>query len=482
MALTVERTAEVIRPARRFIAPLLVGIPVLLIVLATLGALTQQDIPGLPVVPGITLWGLPLDIWVRDAATAITLGGALVGGVLAPRPDPWIGRMVSLAALVWLVSLAAQAVLTVSEVLAVPLEASFDPTIIWSLLSQTTLGQVILIQAALVALVAVLGWVVLDRVTGLIILTAVAVAAFLPGFTGHSGIADGHEAATISLGVHVLAASAWIGGLIATASYLARRAPDGGIVLRRFSTVALISVILLAESGLLNASLRIDGPAALITSQYGSIILAKVAILILLIGYGWRARLAISAGRGIPSVLRFATTEIAWFGAVLGLSVSLSRTAPPASAASGDVIPMSALIVLGLVIPLALAMAVPHMSTLRIRPMRNYPEAQGAVLVFVMVLFGMLSAAGFLPVQLLALSALLILPALGWIFWDSMLHARSVGAVLLMAILLPVAAWWIEKDVAGGLALGTWVTVALGIGLVSAAAFLPKRMLEEAAL
>lgn len=479
MALTVERTVEVIHPARKFIAPLLVGIPVLLIVLATLGALTQQDIPGLPVVPGVTLWGLPIDIWVRDAATAITLGGALIGGVLAPRPDPWIGRMVSLAALIWLASLAAQAVLTVSEVLAVPLEASFDPTIIWSLLSQTALGQVILIQAVLVAIVAVLGWVVLDRVTGMIILTAVAVAAFLPGFTGHSGIADGHEAATISLGVHLLAASAWIGGLIATASYLARRAPDGEIVLHRFSTVALISVILLAESGLLNASLRIDGPAALITSQYGSIILTKVAVLILLIGYGWRARVAVNAGKGVPSVLRFATTEIAWFGAVLGLSVALSRTAPPAAATSGDVIPMSALIVLGLAIPLACAMAVPHVLSQRVGQLRTYPEALGAVLVFAMVLFGMFSTAGFLPVQLLALAAIFILPALGWIFWDSMLHTRSVGAVLLMAFMLPLAAWWIERDVTGGLELGTWVTVALGIGLVCASAFLPKRVLEE---
>lgn len=479
MALTVERTAHVIRPARRFIAPLVVGIPVLLIVLATLGALTQQDIPGLPVVPGSTLWGLPFDIWVRDAATAITLGGALVGGVLAPRPDPWIGRMVSLAALVWLVALAAQAVLTVSEVLAVPLSESFDPTIIWSLLSQTTLGQVILIQAVLVAIVAVLGWVILDRITGLIILTAIAVAAFLPGFTGHSGIADGHEAATISLGLHVLAASAWIGGLIATAVYLARRAPNGEVVLRRFSTVALVSVIVLAESGLLNAALRVDGPAALITSQYGSIILTKVAILILLIGYGWRARTAIAANQGIPSVLRFAATEIAWFGAVLGLSVSLSRTAPPAAPISGDVIPVGVLIVLGLVIPLALAVAMPQVIAARTRQLRNYPEALGAALVFAMVIFGTLSSSGFLPVQLLAFAALLILPSLGWAFWNSMLHSRSRGAAVLVAVMLPIAAWWIERDVAGGLALGTWVMVALGIGLVCLVIFLPKQTVGE---
>jgi len=130
---------------KRLIAPLLVGIPVLLLVVASLGGLSESNIPGLPVVPFATLISLPVDIWIRDIAMAVTVGGAIVGGVLAPRPDARVGRLTSGAALVWLVALAIQAVLTVSEVLAMPLDAAFDPTIMWSLLTQTTLGRVILI-------------------------------------------------------------------------------------------------------------------------------------------------------------------------------------------------------------------------------------------------------------------------------------------------------------------------------------------------
>lgn len=475
MTLTAARSGEVTTTAARFIVPLAVGIPVLLIVLATLGALTQQDIAGLPTVPGITLWGLPIDLWVRDAATAITLGGALVGGVLAPRPDPWLGRMVSLAAIIWLAAIAAQAILTVSEVLAISLEQSFDPTIVWSLLSQTTLGRVMLIQAALVALVAVLGWVVLDRLTGLIVMGAVLVAAFLPGFTGHSGIAEGHEAATISLGLHVVAASCWLGGFIATAIYLARQGPETDLVLRRFSTVALVSVIVLAESGLLNAALRVDGPAALITSQYGAIILGKTALLIVLIGYGWRARRAITANGGVPSVLRYASAEIALLGAVLGLSVALSRTAPPAAPIAGDVIPADSLIVLALVIPLALRIALPQSAIAKTNSLLGYPEALGAAVSIAMVLFGMLSVGGFLPVQLLALAAVVILPSLGWFFICSLTTSRSWSAAALTAVLLPLAAWWVERDVTGGLGAGTWVSVALAIGLVFLVVAFPRR-------
>jgi len=108
--------------------------------------------------------------------------------------------------------------------------------------------------------------VVLERITGMLVSVAAITAAGLLGFNGHSGIADGHSAATVSLGLHVVAASAWIGGLIATIAYVTGNSSHKDVVLKRFSVLALVSVILLAESGLLNASLRMDGPASLVTS------------------------------------------------------------------------------------------------------------------------------------------------------------------------------------------------------------------------
>ena len=460
-----DRTAV---PTKKLIAPLLVGVPVLLLVVASLGGLSESDIPGLPVVPFATLVSLPVDIWIRDIAVAITVGGAIVGGVLAPRPDARIGRLTSGAALVWLVSLAIQAVLTVSEVLAMPLRSAFDPTIMWSLLTQTTLGRVILIQFVLVTLVALLGWVVLDRATGLIISGATVVAAFLLGFTGHSGIADGHSAATISLGLHVVAASAWIGGLIATIVYVAGNSPHKEVVLKRFSLLALISVIVLAESGLLNASLRMDGPASLITSPYGAIITAKVCILIVLIGFGWRQRTRVVARLPEQSTTRtlvqLSLWEVAWMGAVIGLSVALARTAPPAGVVAGDAMTVASIVLLALALPLALRSAIARKSA---GPLANYPEAAAVLLVAVMFAFPTAMQSQILGPQVLAIIAIVVLPVIGWVFWAAVDAQQRMLSSVIAAVAVPAVAWWAERDVLGGLTWSTWVIAGLGVGLIA---------------
>lgn len=461
---------------RSIIAPLLVGVPVLLLVIASLGGLSESDIPGLPVVPFATLISLPIDIWIRDIAMALTVGGAIVGGVLAPRPDARVGRLTSGAALVWLAALAIQAVLTVSEVLAMPLDAAFDPTIMWSLLTQTTLGRVILIQFVLVALVAILGWVVLDRVTGMIVSLAAITAAFLLGFTGHSGIADGHSAATISLGLHVVAATAWIGGLIATIVYVTGSSCHRDVVLRRFSVLALVSVILLAESGLLNASLRMDGPASLVTSPYGAIILAKICVLVVLIGFGWRQRTRVIARAPEQSTKRtlvqLGTWEVAWMGIVIGLSVALARTAPPAGVIAGDAMSVAAVVLLGVAIPLALRTAAGTTTT---GPLRAYPEAAAVVLVAVMVAAPTAFQSQILGPQVLSILAIILLPVFGWLFWGAVSQSRSVVAFAIVVAGLPFVAWWTERNIPGGLTWSTWTIAGLGIAIIVWFALSPSR-------
>ena len=452
----------------KLIAPLLVGVPVLLLVVASLGGLSESNIPGLPVVPLATLISLPIDIWIRDIAMALTVGGAIVGGVLAPRPDPRVGRLTSGAALVWLAALAVQSVLTVSEVLALPLSSALDPTIMWSLLTQTTLGRVILIQFVLVALVALLGWVVLDRITGVIVASATIIAAFLLGFTGHSGIADGHSAATISLGVHVTAASAWIGGLIATIVYVATGSPQKDVVLRRFSLLALISVIVLAESGLLNASLRMDGPASLITSPYGAIITAKICVLVVLIGFGWRQRKRVidrlPEQSSTRTLLHLGLWEVAWMGIVIGLSVALARTAPPAGVVAGDAMSVASIVLLGLALPLALRSAIGRKPT---GPLHDYPEAAAVLLVVAMFAFPTALQSQILAPQVLAIIAIVVLPVAGWIFWAAVDAPRRTVALVIAAVALPVVAWWTERSVLGGLTWSTWVIAGLGVGLIA---------------
>lgn len=467
---------------RNLVAPLLAGLPVLLLVLWGLGALTETSIPGLPVVPVATLWALPIDLWVRDVATALTVGFALVGGVLAPRPDARSGRNASLAALVWLAALVIQAVFTVSEVLALPVAESLNPTILWSLLTQTTLGRVVLIQFALVAFIALLAWVVLGRVTGLIIAAAAMVATFLPGFNGHSGIDHGHSSATISLGLHIIAASVWIGGLVATIDYVRRSAPDASLVVRRFSVLALVSVVVLAESGLVNASLRLYGWTSLVTSTYGAVILAKTAVLIVLIGYGWRQRRALATAiesgiDGTRAVVRLSVVEVAWMGVALGLAVALSRTAPPAIPLGAEPFTITAVGMLAIAIPFAALTMFGKGPWLEApRFLRDYPEAVAVVLVVSMVVASSLAISGVGNQQVLMLLLSMWLMVAGLLFWSVVLERRSLVSLIIVGAGIVFTAWWIERGVDGGLGVATWLVVALFLGVLAASARRPREV------
>lgn len=466
--------AVTVRHRHRSVIPaLFAGLPILLVILWGLGALTESTIPGLPVVPWVTLWALPIDLWVGNIAIALTIGFALIGGVLAPRPDSRSGRNASLAALVWLTTLVVQAILSVSEILALSVADSLDTTILWSLLSQTTLGRVMLIQFVVVAFVALLAWVVLGRATGLIVTGGAMFAAFLPGFTGHSGISHGHPAATISLGLHIIAASVWIGGLIAVFSYVQRGAADGAVVLRRFSVLALLSVIVLAETGLVNASLRLYGLPSLVTSTYGALVLAKITVLIVLIGYGWRQRQHLAevindGAGGTAALARITIVEVAWMGVALGLSVALVRTAPPAIPLGNEPVTVAALGLVALAIPLALRGFAPAKKWWgSANKLRNYPEAAAVVVVVAMLITVSLTKAGAGNQQLLAAFVIALLLITGSLFWDALAAQRSWLALVIVGLGLIGVTWWNERDLIGGLGAGTLVAVVLLLGVLA---------------
>ena len=435
------------------------------LVLAMIGALSENQIVGLPTVPELTLWGLPLSLLIRDVAIACTVGSALVGGVLAPKPDAFLGRVTSLSALVWILAIAAQSVFTVSEVLAFSLSDSLNLNVWWSLLSQTTVGQVMLVQVGILVFVVLLAWVVLDRITGIIISALALIAAFLPGLTGHSGLMEAHNAASISLGMHIVAMSAWVGGLIALVIYLLRSGPDTGIVIRRFSTLALISVIVLVESGLLNASLRLDGPAALVTSFYGAILLAKIAILIVLISFGWRVRKKISehsdeSPMNNAAIALLAGREILWMGAVLGLAIALSRTAPPGEFQAGDPLVWAALLTLALFLPFSFYYLLPR-ETGKISFLHKYPDVSALALLmwlYLFITFFPSTAVGqSIGAQWFALFGSVVTVFLGYQFVSSISANRSWSTAGIAIIGFPLLGWWMERSVTGGLHWSFWV-------------------------
>lgn len=428
---------------------LLAGIPVLVAILATLGALTVITTTGLPVVPWQTLWGLPLDRWLRDIAAALTLGFVVVGGLMVPRPVQRLTRVASLWALVWLVTLLAQVPLTVSELLGRPLPDSIDIAIMVSLLTQTQLGQLLIAQIVLVTAIALLGWAILGRITGTIVFALAVVAASLPALSGHSGLHSGHTSASISLAIHLVAVGVWVGGLIAVSAYVAYSPADAGRVIRRFSAVALVCVIVLAESGLLNASLRVDGVASLITTAYGTLLLGKATLLAALMVVGWRQRKWVvpiaGSSDGQRLLIRFAAFEVVLMGVALGLSVALSRTAPPAGAITGDRITAGAVAILALAIPLVIVWAGARPGFLQ-RWTAAYPEPFGVLVVVATFVMAALVPSGLLGIALAAIVAGFILIGVGWMFAVAAVSPRGVASVAIVMVGWPLVLWWSSRS------------------------------------
>ena len=99
--------------------------------------------------------------------------------------------------------------------------------------------------------------------------------------------------------LHLCAAGGWIGGLVPLAIFLMRArvslslGDQAAAVLRRFSTLSLCCVSVLIVSGICNSWLLVGSVHALFMTPYGWLLLCKLMVFCVLIGFGARNRLAI---------------------------------------------------------------------------------------------------------------------------------------------------------------------------------------------
>ncbi|MEU6417021.1 copper resistance CopC/CopD family protein [Streptomyces spiralis] len=93
--------------------------------------------------------------------------------------------------------------------------------------------------------------------------------------------------------VHLLAVAAWLGGLVALLVALYRAPADTPVdasAVRRFSRVAFGSVLTLVATGTYQAWRQVGTWSALTGTRYGQLLLAKVGLVLLLVGLGWFSR------------------------------------------------------------------------------------------------------------------------------------------------------------------------------------------------
>jgi cytochrome c oxidase assembly factor CtaG/putative copper export protein len=283
-------------------------------------------------------YGLPISTLLVNLGAAGTLGALVIAAFAIDRSQPEYSRVLDIAAAssaVWAVSAAATGFFSFLVVYQQPF--SFDSTfgdLLGSYMAQTDLGQAWLATILIAAAYTVLSFAVRNQ--GVVLAMAVGAALALIPFAlqGHAGDLASHDQAISAIWIHLVAAAAWLGGLLTLA--IISRTVDAarlGQLVSRYSSVALIAFIALAISGYVSAALRLGEFDNLLT-PYGILVLIKVGALLALGVFGavyrrfFIARLA-SDGLRRRWFWRLVVAEIAFMGIASGVAAALARTATP---------------------------------------------------------------------------------------------------------------------------------------------------------
>jgi copper transport protein len=177
-----------------------------------------------------------------------------------------------------------------------------------------------------------------------------------PAFAGHPSVESPVAVMFPADVIHVLAASVWVGGvafLVLALPAAARTLEPPGrtrlllATLRRFSPIALGSVVAIAVTGLVQAYIDVRRVEDLVTTTYGILVLAKMVLLAVLIGFGWinkdriipRLRGLVEGAAALGSVgdlmRRSLRGELALMLAVFGVTAALIAYTPPIDAPPG---------------------------------------------------------------------------------------------------------------------------------------------------
>ena len=226
------------------------------------------------------------------------------------------------------------------------LKESLNLQLFEMVIGQTPPGQVWLLRCGIALLLGALLCFPRGRwrwPAGLIL--AAAFAASL-AWLGHAGAGEDARRSLMLAAdsIHLLAAGTWPAGLLPFALLLRRQVKAGALpaahaATRRFSTVSLVTVGLLAASGLVNACFLVGSFHALVATDYGRLLILKLTLFAITVTLGaWnllvhKPRLESSPG-ALASMARKVWIEAA-LGTLIVIIVAIMGTLPPGSSAAG---------------------------------------------------------------------------------------------------------------------------------------------------
>lgn len=290
--------------------------------------------------PGaVVRYGLPASKMVVNLGAAVAIGALLLASfAMSSEEDAW-SKTIDIAAAgaaIWAVASAVTTFFLFLSVYQQPI--STDPEfgrLLASFVTEQEFGSAWLLTVLIAAAVTVLCFAVRHPVA-VAAVTVLAMVGLVPMATqGHASEASGHDAAVNALGLHLIFAAIWLGGLV-TIVLLQRSLDRGRIVeiVARYSTIAIVCFVVVAVSGYVSAALRIGTFDQLLTS-YGVLVLAKVAALLALGLFGLVqrrfliTRMAATAPGGRGYFWWLVVAELGFMGIASGVAAALARTATP---------------------------------------------------------------------------------------------------------------------------------------------------------
>jgi len=194
----------------------------------------------------------------------------------------------------------------------------------WSVLNGTRFGEVCIARLALALTLAVLLTFPASRWLQLAIAAALIGSMALIGHAGATPDAAG-RVHLVSDTAHLLAAAAWVGALPALVLLLHQardETADAGPIVHRFSNLGVAAVGTLIATGSINSWNLLAGPRDLIVTDYGRLLLLKIALFAAMLGIASVNRYRLTPQLHAPGVVRaLARNSLIEIG--LGLGVFL---------------------------------------------------------------------------------------------------------------------------------------------------------------
>jgi copper resistance protein D len=240
----------------------------------------------------------------------------------------WIGLAITIVSGVFWLLLQAPAMS------GLPFAEAITQDVLLTVLNQTQFGSISEIRTVLaIILAACLAYDRLPLAHWFALAAALGLTAAI-AWTGHAGSTAGgigtlHLTADI---LHLIAAAAWIGGLVSLVQLLAEtrrdpaHAPFAAGATRRFSTLGLVSVGTLLSTGIVNAWILVGSFNALLVTDYGHILTLKICLFVFMLAFAAVNRFLLTPRLALTAAAEPQLTTLHQLARNSGIEIALGLT------------------------------------------------------------------------------------------------------------------------------------------------------------